>query len=82
MSSYLGQHYREVWLVDFEYGSPPGELPEVRCMVARELFTGQLIRLWEDQLSVLPQPPFKIDHHSLFVAFSNDRYCSARKINV
>jgi len=55
--------------VDFEYGSAPGELPEVRCMVARELFTGRLIRLWEDQLSGLPQPPFKIDHHSLFVAY-------------
>ena len=69
MSSYLGQHYREVWLVDFEYGSAPGELPEVRCMVARELFTGRLIRLREDQLSVLPQSPFKIDRHSLFVAY-------------
>ncbi len=69
MISSLGQHYRDVWLVDFEYGSAPGELPEVRCMVARELFTGRLIRLWEDQLRVLPQPPFRIDHHSLFVAY-------------
>ena len=55
--------------MDFEYGSAPGEPPEVRCMVARELFTGRLIRLWKDQLRVLPQPPFKIDHHSLFVAY-------------
>ena len=38
-------------------------------MVARELFTGRLIRLWEDQLKVLTQPPFNIDHHSLFVAY-------------
>jgi len=69
VKSWLGQHYREVWLVDFEYGSAPGELPEVRCMVARELFTGRMVRLWEDHLGVLPQPPFKIDRHSLFVAY-------------
>ena len=59
MSHWLKQHYEEVWLVDFEYGCAPGELPEVRCMVARELFSQRLIRLWEDRLKVLPQPPFR-----------------------
>jgi hypothetical protein len=69
MIDWLEQHYQEIWLVDFEYGSAPGELPEVRCMVARELFSNRLIRLWEDQLKVLPQPPFRTDRRTLFVAY-------------
>lgn len=69
MSHWLKQHYEEVWLVDFEYGCEPGELPEVRCMVARELFSQRLIRLWEDRLKVLSQPPFRTDQGALFVAY-------------
>jgi len=69
MSHWLKQHYEEVWLVDFEYGCEPGELPEVRCLVARELFSQRLIRLWEDRLKVLSQPPFRTDQGALFVAY-------------
>ena len=69
MSHWLKQHYEEVWLVDFEYGCEPGELLEVRCVVARELFSQRLIRLWEDRLKVLPQPPFRTDQGALFVAY-------------
>ena len=65
----MGIYYREIWLVDFEYGSIPGNPPEIRCMVARELFSGRIVRLWEDQLRNLPEPPFSIGAQSLFVAY-------------
>ena len=39
-----GHEFREVWAVDFEFSAPPGERPTVVCMVAHELGSG---RLWK-----------------------------------
>ena len=50
--------YDEIWCWDFEFGAEPGERPDVRCMVALELRTGRVIRLWEDQLT--STPPFDL----------------------
>jgi DNA polymerase I len=61
--------FREVWLVDFEFQAPPGERPRPVCMVARELRTGRLIRLWRDNLIALRSPPFDCGPESLFVAY-------------
>jgi hypothetical protein len=38
-------------------------------MVAKELRTGRLIRLWDEELRQHSQPPFSIDDDSLFVSF-------------
>src|SRR5262245_34342676 len=61
--------YREIWLVDFEFFAPPGERPVPLCLVARELRSGRLIRLWGDALGSRPQPPFSIGDDCLFVAY-------------
>jgi DNA polymerase-1 len=61
--------YREIWAVDFEFKAPDGERPDPICMVARELNTGKLIRLWKDELQRQPWPPFAVDATSLFVAY-------------
>jgi len=61
--------FREVWAVDFEYQSEPGEIPAPVCLVARELRTGKLIRLWRDELLALSQPPYPVDEGSLVVAY-------------
>ena len=58
MSSNPLNQFREIWLLDFEFNQVPGNLPIVRCMVARELRSGRAIRLWADQLSRLAAPPF------------------------
>jgi DNA polymerase I len=63
----FGLPYREIWLLDFEFISEPGSLPVPVCMVARELVSGRLIRLWQDQLSA--QPPFQVNDETLFVAY-------------
>src|SRR5262245_45806634 len=64
----LRQHYRRVWCVDFEFNAPPGGRPEPLCVVARELFTGELHRLWLDGESG-PALPYGTGTDELFVAY-------------
>ncbi len=64
-----GLDYREVWAVDFEFTAHDGERPGPVCLVARELNSGRLLRLWQDELRQLPGPPYPIDRGSLFIAY-------------
>jgi hypothetical protein len=59
--------FDEIWLHDFEFVAQPGERPDVVCLAARELRSGQTIRLWHDELGV--QPPYRTDDRVLFVNF-------------
>jgi hypothetical protein len=61
--------YREVWVVDFEFGGGGGNNPVPRCLVARELRSGRTIRIWEDELLRMRKPPYPTDQTSLFVAY-------------
>jgi DNA polymerase I len=61
--------YREVWLVDFEYAAPPGDRPIPICLVARELRTGQTLRLWQDDLRARDAAPYPTSSDALFVSF-------------
>ncbi|MCB1086060.1 MAG: DNA polymerase I [Verrucomicrobiae bacterium] len=36
----------QIWLVDFEFHQPDGEVPRPICMLARNLATGETIRNW------------------------------------
>src|SRR5215207_1570347 len=47
----------------------PGERPAPVCMVARELRSGRLLRLWRDQLRALRRPPFAVGPEALLVAY-------------
>jgi len=69
MSNDILNQFREIWLIDFEFGQNSDNQPAVRCMVARELRSGRTVRLWADQLSRLVAPPFEIGSDTLFVAF-------------
>jgi hypothetical protein len=62
-----GLPFRQIWAVDFEFVSRPGERPDPVCLVARELHTGHELRLWRDQFG--PAPPYDIGPNSLFVAY-------------
>ena len=61
--------FREIWLVDFEFHQPPGERPELICMVAREFRTGRTMRVWFDELATLNAAPFDTSEAALFVAY-------------
>jgi hypothetical protein len=64
-----GMTFREVWLVDFEFSAPPGERPSAICLVARELISGRRLRVWEDELKAMKQPPYSLSKDALFVAY-------------
>ena len=61
--------FSEVWAVDFEFMAPPGERPAPVCMVARELRSGKLIRMWQDELRRTRTPPYPTGAQALIVAF-------------
>ena len=54
--------------MDFEYGESSKLTPELRCMVAREYYSGQLQRLWLDGVAK-PVCPFSFVENSLYVAY-------------
>ena len=51
--------FRECWACDFEFRADPGERPWPICMVARELHTGQEIRLWRGELAETMRRPLQ-----------------------
>ena len=59
----------ECWVCDFEFRADPGERPWPVCMVARELHTGQEIRLWRGELLRLCAAPFNTAADAVFVAY-------------
>ena len=61
--------FDQVWVADFEYQCLDGGFPKVHCIVARELTSGKIIRLFKDELLVIKQPPFDTGSRSLFIAF-------------
>ena len=68
MTKELKQQFHQVWCVDFEFKEVGGNLPEVHCMVARELFSGQLICQWIAGVdSALCQIP--LGKETLYVAY-------------
>ena len=61
--------FRQVWLVDFEFRVLPGERSQPVCLVAREMKSGELVRIWQDELHRMRRPPYAIDSSALFVAY-------------
>jgi DNA polymerase-1 len=69
--------FEEIWLHDFEFISKPGERPDVVCLAARELRSGQTLLLWRDELDKLgKQPPYRVDRGVLFVSFVANAECA------
>jgi DNA polymerase I len=61
--------FSETWVVDFEFKADPGERPWPLCMVAQEVKSGRVIRLWRAELLALNRAPFDCGPQSLFVAY-------------
>jgi len=62
----LKKLFQAVWLVDFEFHQPDGEHPTPLCLVAKEVFTGRVIRAWNPSGSM---PPYGIGPDALFVSY-------------
>jgi DNA polymerase I len=65
---FSGLYPAGLWAVDAEFTALPGERQLPICMVARELRSGAVIRIWQDQFG--PTPPFPIGPDALFIAFN------------
>lgn len=61
--------FSEIWFVDFEYEAKDGECPRPICVVAREYFSGKVIRLFEEELWSRVSPPYGVGKESLVVAY-------------
>ena len=63
--------YKTIWAVDFEFHpeETPGGKQVPVCMVAKELRSGEVIRLWRDELQEMHWPPFDVGPDSLYVAY-------------
>lgn len=60
--------FEEIWVADFEFRADAGERPEPVCLVAKELLSGRVIRLWGDEMRT-SLPPYEIGERALFVAY-------------
>jgi hypothetical protein len=58
--------FRSIWLVDFEFHQPDGERPTPLCLVAKEVFTGSVVRRWAPFDAA---PPYDVGGDSLFISY-------------
>src|SRR4051812_24516022 len=63
------ESFRAIWALDFEFVAPPGERPDPVCMVAHELASGRIVRLWRDELRACRESPIPTGPDVLHVVF-------------
>src|SRR6516164_7190926 len=73
-------HFKEIWCVDFEFAVREGEPPIPVCIVAKELRTGRVIRLFGEQMWQRKSAPFNVGDDSLVVAFYASAELSCFKV--
>ena len=61
--------YSEIWVVDFEFTAQSGHRPDPICMVPKDLLSGRVIRLGQEELRRRGSAPFATGGASLFVAY-------------
>ena len=48
---YSNLPFDQIWCCDFEFYASDGDPPTPVCMVAKELRSGRVLRLWQDELT-------------------------------
>jgi hypothetical protein len=69
MKSVIYSSFEEIWLVDFEFTTALGNRQIPVCLVAREMRSKRLVRVWQDELNKMKYPPYSINRNVLFVAY-------------
>ena len=57
--------FREIWVLDFEFGEDKDHLPSLRCLVAKEILKQRVLRIWFDDSKPIKNP-FLRPKNSLF----------------
>ena len=68
MTAELRRRFDQPWCVDFEFREIGGNLPEVHCLVVREIFSGRLIRSWLSKCQSVPCP-IPLGRSSVYIAY-------------
>jgi DNA polymerase-1 len=76
ISNWRDLPFREIWCVDFEFypgaglanGGREGDKAMPLCLVALEMRSGRIVRLWQDELG--PFPPYRLDADALIVGYT------------
>lgn len=62
--------FNNIFVVDFEFISNPGERPQPICLVSHETISGETKKIWlEGQSPLSINPPYPMGENDLFVAF-------------
>lgn len=61
------EHFKELWAVDFEFFAPDGERPLPLCMVALNVKTEYIVRLWLRESG--NAPPAFLTEDNLYIAY-------------
>jgi hypothetical protein len=75
MNDWRDLPFRQIWVVDTEFypgpglanGGRDGDPSTPLCLVALEMRSGRLIRLWQDELS--PLPPYSIGSDGVVMGY-------------
>jgi hypothetical protein len=62
-------NFREIWLVDFEFSISSENRQSPVCLVAYELRSERLVKIWQDRLIKMKCPPYSTRRNDLFVAY-------------
>ena len=68
--------YEQIWVVDTEFypgpglanGGVEGDASTPLCLVAMEMRSGRIVRLWQDELG--SSPPYPLDSNTLIVSYA------------
>lgn len=61
--------FKAIWTLDTEFSATPGERQKPLCLVAHELLSGRVVRIWLADGAAPVAPPFDTGPDSLFIAF-------------
>jgi hypothetical protein len=61
------EQFKELWAVDFEFFAPDGERPLPLCMVAQNVKTEEIVRLWLRESG--NAPPAFLTEENLYIAY-------------
>lgn len=69
--------YQEVWLYKFIFGREGPILPHPICLVGYELKSKRHVKIFQDELTSLTNPPFELGEQNLFVSYfiPNELHC-------
>ena len=65
----LNLPFQKIYAIDFEYYGDAGEVPKIVCMVVQNVHTGEISRVWRDELRNMKTPPFETEEDIVILTY-------------